>query len=106
MKQVKHIVHCLEQEIRSLKHKNKDLESNGQSQDRVVEKVTKQLKTKHQVYKMRLCPVYPLLIIAMGTILFREAVLLIGGPPIIRAKPCMRNGRKEREIICILYRRK
>ena len=47
VKQLKHLSHCLEQEVRTLKHSNKDLETS--MQERVRGEVVEQLKKKHQV---------------------------------------------------------
>lgn len=49
VKQLKHFAHALEQEVRSLKHTNKILESSVQ--ERVSHEVLEQLKKQHSVHK-------------------------------------------------------
>lgn len=49
VKQLKHFAHALEQEVRSLKHTNKILESSVQ--ERVSREVLEQLKKQHSVHK-------------------------------------------------------
>lgn len=50
VKQLKHFAHALEQEVRSLKHTNKILESSVQ--ERVSHEVLEQLKKQHSVHKV------------------------------------------------------
>lgn len=51
VKQLKHFAHALEQEVRSLKHTNKILESSVQ--ERVSREVLEQLKKQHSVHKYK-----------------------------------------------------
>jgi len=54
VKQLKHSCHCLEQEVRSIKHLNKELES--RMQERVSRDVVNHLKKKHEVCGRCLLP--------------------------------------------------
>ena len=54
VKQLKHLSHCLEQEVKTLKQINRELE--GKVQERVRGEVLEQLKKKHQV-RQSICSV-------------------------------------------------